>query len=146
MKRCSSCKKDKPLAKFNTNKARKDGKQNFCRECGKAHAKGYYRDNSERMVRQSKAAKEQRAEKNLRWVLDHLREHPCVDCGETDLLVLEFDHIKGAKKTDVVRLVVQGYSLETIKKEISKCEVRCANCHRRRTYKERGFIRARLLE
>lgn len=65
--------------------------------------------------------------------------YPCVDCGEDDPIVLEFDHRDPSRKTrDVSWLVKQPRSLKTILDEIEKCNVRCANCHRRRTLVQRG--------
>ena len=56
----------------------------------------------------------------------------CVDCGDDRLAVLEFDHV-GPKRANVVRLARRGCSLETLEDEVSHCQIRCANCHRRRT-------------
>lgn len=70
-------------------------------------------------------------ERNQRFVLDHLRRAPCVDCGEPDPVVLEFDHV-GAKRADVTRLAAWS-SLARLQEEIAACEVRCVNCHRLRT-------------
>ena len=76
-------------------------------------------------------------------ILDFLREHPCVDCGERDPLVLEFDHLRD-KDFDIARGYVDC-SLEKLLAEISKCEVVCANCHRRRTVTRRPTMRALLV-
>lgn len=60
----------------------------------------------------------------------------CVDCGNGDIRVLEFDHARGSKDFTIG----QSYSTATRKKmlaELEKCDVVCANCHRIRT-KERG--------
>ena len=67
-------------------------------------------------------------------VAAYLSEHPCVDCDENDLIVLTFDHVRGEKRNDVATMVGSGLSLETIKAEIEKCEVRCYNCHAIRTH------------
>jgi hypothetical protein len=83
-----------------------------------------------------------RKDRNVRWVYDYLRDHPCVDCGEADPLLLEFDHV-GDKRGGVMDLAWGEYSIESIEAEIAKCEVRCCNCHRRKTA-ERRSVRAAL--
>jgi hypothetical protein len=62
------------------------------------------------------------------------------DCGEKNPVVLEFDHIQD-KKCDISRMLANGLSIKTIKAEISKCEVRCANCHRRKTAKDYNWYK-----
>lgn len=57
----------------------------------------------------------------------------CTDCGENNHIVLDFDHLKD-KKYNVSRMIHDGFSWAAIKKEIAKCEVVCANCHRIRTH------------
>jgi hypothetical protein len=70
---------------------------------------------------------------------DYLIEHPCVDCGEADIRVLDFDHRRdAAKSADVMRLVRDGHSVPRIMTEVAKCEVRCRNCHARITYQRIG--------
>jgi L-lysine 2,3-aminomutase len=70
--------------------------------------------------------------RNLRLVREVLEASGCIDCGELDLLVLEFDHI-GPKGFNVTRGIWLEYSLERMTTEIAQCEVTCTNCHRRRT-------------
>lgn len=74
------------------------------------------------------------------WVREYLSSHPCVDCGEADPVVLEFDHIKGTKLGNVSDLTKWGWSVKRIQEEMDKCEVRCANCHRRITWKRRNRV------
>lgn len=57
----------------------------------------------------------------------------CADCGETDPVVLEFDHVRGVKAANISRMVSDLVGLGRIEAEIEKCDVVCANCHRRRT-------------
>lgn len=64
--------------------------------------------------------------------------YSCVDCGESDPIVLDFDHVVGDKIANVSDMVNQSYSIDTIKQEIRKCEVRCSNCHRKRTHERRN--------
>jgi hypothetical protein len=75
-----------------------------------------------------------------RFVADYLSTHACVDCGESDPVVLEFDHVKG-KNAAIARLVADGVTLDRLQQEIALCEVRCRNCHARKTARERGFFR-----
>lgn len=74
--------------------------------------------------------------RNKGFVSEYLKSHPCVDCGNPNIIVLDFDHIRG-KERNVSDMVRGSMSIENIKKEIEKCEVRCANCHRIATYNRR---------
>lgn len=59
----------------------------------------------------------------------------CLDCGEKDPVVLDFDHIDSSTKFKSISRMLSGhYSWNSLMKEIEKCEIRCANCHRRKTY------------
>lgn len=72
------------------------------------------------------------------WLDAYLAGHPCVDCGEDDPVVLEFDHVRGVKKYIVSRMMnARGQRLPKVIEEVAKCEVRCANCHRRVTHQRR---------
>ena len=57
----------------------------------------------------------------------------CFDCGINNHIILDFDHIRD-KKYNISRMIHDGFSWKSIKKEIEKCEVVCANCHRIRTH------------
>ena len=74
------------------------------------------------------------------YVSMYLSTHPCVDCGEEDPTVLEFDHVRGEKRFCVSRAVSHG-TWEVLLEEIDKCDVRCANCHRRKTAKDQGWYK-----
>jgi hypothetical protein len=74
-------------------------------------------------------------------VLEFLSSRKCVDCGENDPIVLEFDHKNPSKKFKPISIMLSGhYSWESLLKEIKKCEIRCANCHRRKTYRQFKFF------
>jgi hypothetical protein len=67
------------------------------------------------------------------------KEHGCVDCGyRTHAQALQFDHTSDNKKASVSNLIRSDYCWETIKIEMAKCEVVCANCHAVRTYARKG--------
>lgn len=67
-------------------------------------------------------------------VLDYLSLNPCVHCGESDIRCLEFNHL-GNKKGNISDMIGK-VELNTLLKEISKCEVLCSNCHRKYTCKQ----------
>ena len=72
--------------------------------------------------------------KQLKKKLAEIKETSgCVDCGINNHILLDFDHIRD-KKYNISRMIHDGFSWAAIKKEIAKCEVVCANCHRIRTY------------
>lgn len=72
-------------------------------------------------------------------LLEFLSTRECVDCGERDPIVLEFDHRKSDSKVkNVARFLSGHHSWESVFKEIEKCDIRCANCHRRKTYRQFG--------
>ncbi|GCE27522.1 hypothetical protein KDA_30060 [Dictyobacter alpinus] len=60
----------------------------------------------------------------------------CNQCGENHPATLQFHHLEPQKKDfNLSNAVRQGYSIETIKNEIAKCVVLCANCHAKEHYK-----------
>lgn len=79
-------------------------------------------------------------ENSQRRLFEYLLDHPCVDCGEPDPMVLEFDHLRD-KVANVSYMVAVKKPWNVILAEIAKCEVRCANCHRRRTLERCGAFR-----
>lgn len=84
----------------------------------------------------------QRAKQRTKlFVLKYLSQTPCVDCGQRDVEVLIFDHVRSEKKDNVVDLVRQGFSIKTISLEIEKTDVVCFNCHMRREQSRRGYSR-----
>ena len=74
-------------------------------------------------------------------LFEYISKKKCVDCGEKDPIVLEFDHTNRSKKFKQVSQMLSGhYSWESVLTEIGKCDIRCANCHRRKTYSQFGHF------
>lgn len=125
----------KPLTEFN--RSSEFGYQFFCRACQSA----WYRDHRSDHIANVSANNRRYIERNRAFVLEHLWSHPCVDCGESDPVVLEFDHVDG-KVIEISRLARHA-SLDRLAEEIARCEVRCANCHARRTAEQFGWRKAK---
>lgn len=143
LKRCVICKQHLPTSEFNRRRRSADGLQIHCRECNRIASRAYYQRNPVKHVRDVNANKLEYIARNRRVVLAHLFANPCVDCGESDPRVLEFDHVRGEKEGEVSRMAAYPVKLNRLIMEIAKCEVRCANCHRRRTGVVRGWWRAK---
>ncbi len=139
VKTCSSCRRSLILAEFNLRTAAPDGRQSVCRGCNKARARRYYADN---LIRHRKAVATQVAKTraaHLERIGAYLLANPCVDCGEADLRVLDFDHRAEVEKTaEVMKLAKAAYSWKRVSEEIAKCDVRCRNCHAKITYERMG--------
>lgn len=139
LKRCSRCKQSKPREEFNRLRSARDGLQPICRSCNKAKAREYYAKNREAHVRVIMARKVVQRSLAIDAVGRYLLDHPCVDCGEADVRVLDFDHREGCSKAaEVMRLAQNGYSVTSVMREIAKCDVRCRNCHAKVTYERMG--------
>jgi hypothetical protein len=83
-------------------------------------------------------------DRKVAWIEAYFVEHPCVDCGETDRDVLDFDHVRGEKRFNVAQLRSGPWSLQRLIDEVAKCDVRCSNCHRKITRKREreGLVEA----
>lgn len=100
---------------------------------------GRHREQHIARVRQDNARRKAAAAAELEA---YLRSHPCVDCGCTDVRVLELDHRDaGLKEANVSAMVGMGLGWDRILAEIAKCDVRCANCHRIATITRGGYFR-----
>ena len=133
---CRSCNEMKSADAFQRRWRGSNVLQSWCRPCVAAYNQArHIRLHDTEMVR---IRRNQRmyVSRNIQLVREYLASHPCVDCGEADPIVLEFDHVRD-KDYDVSHLVYHGHPWMRVAEEIAKCEVRCANDHRRATYRRR---------
>ena len=126
MRKCGKCGIDKDESEFH----RKTEKtfHSLCKECKKEYDKNWYKNNSKRRESLNKGAKE-RTIRNNEFMRNYKLSKGCKICGyNKSYHALEFHHNKGDKKYILSRM--KTHSIKTIKKEIEKCIVICANCHR----------------
>lgn len=126
--------------KFDDAFGRKKNKlQAYCRDCNRSYEREHYRNNTDvYRDRRNDYAQKQSGEVFLN-LIDYLKQHPCVDCGEADVIVLQFDHVRGEKTHNIADLLHGRTRWVTVEREIEKCDVRCANCHIRRTARQFGW-------
>lgn len=140
MKFCNGCKTEKDENEFALCRKSKSGRQVYCKICKRQRDKEDYHKGTRKIsiLRRNKEIKEINEEKLYQYLL----EHPCVQCGNCDPIVLEFDHLRDKKK-NISQMVLHYWCWETILEEINKCQVLCCNCHRRKTSEEFGWFRTR---
>jgi hypothetical protein len=137
---CGSCRRRKPESAFAWRRKSRGQRDNYCRPCRAAYKREHYAANRDRYIANALHRKRTVVEERAWELLTFLGDRPCVDCGESDPLVLEFDHI-GEKSFNVGK-GLRDCNWQSVLDEIGKCEVVCANCHRRRTALRGGFARA----
>jgi hypothetical protein len=142
-RRCNRCGELKPLESYAWHRKAAGQRQHHCRRCQSVIGREHYTANRERYIELEAQRKRARNQKRMRQLIDFLRANPCVDCGESDPLVLEFDHL-GNKRFNISQ-GFSGRNWQSVLEEMAKCEVVCANCHRRRTAHRRGHVRAILI-
>ena len=112
-----------------------------CLACTAAYSREHYKLNRAIYLKKAQKSRQRGYRNNKKMVLAYLLEHPCVDCGQSDPLLLEFDHRELESKIDAVARLAHYRPWRLVIAEIEKCDVRCANCHRRRTARQFGWTK-----
>ena len=138
MKKCGMCKEWKDESEFAKRTFKKSvGTQGNCKKCSNANRAIYYKNNREQQVRVRKEYRQN----NRIWFDEYKSTLKCKECPENNPACLDFHHRDPSKKEvtlgDAVRM---GWSKERTLKEIEKCDVLCANCHRKLHYNEKNGL------
>lgn len=129
MKTCTKCKELKSIEEFAINRTKADGRSPSCKECKRSYNKDYYKNNYDaERVRLKKRQEDQ-------WqILDNFFRRlktKCSRCDESRYAALDFHHKDpSTKEITVAEAFRRNWNIERVKKEIEKCEILCANCHR----------------
>jgi hypothetical protein len=143
MRTCGRCGAEKPLEEFAWRRKARGQRDNYCRPCRTAYKHEHYSRNRQRYIDSARRRREKVVAERSAFLVSFLRDHPCVDCGETDPIVLEFDHLRDKKFS--IGAGIRERPWKAVLDEMAKCEVVCANCHRRRTNRRGGFIRSMIV-
>jgi hypothetical protein len=140
LRECIWCHWLRPLSEFSFRSASAKTLNSHCRKCHAAYRRDHYIRNRDRYFSQAIAQARRRRSENLASLRDYLLDHPCVDCGMKSVASLEFDHVDPTTKTSTISAMLPRSTWASIQREIAKCAVRCANCHRRRTLEQRSEL------
>ncbi len=130
---CSRCHAVKPIDEFAIKERTRGTRRSYCRPCARAYGREHYERNRAYYLAKARRSRARFRAASRDLAYDYLKTHPCVDCGESDPVVLEFDHRDPGTKLLSVSELIRHRSAAMVAAEIEKCDVRCVNCHRRRT-------------
>lgn len=129
MKQCSKCNEYKSEDDFYISKKRKDGLQPYCKKCLKITTLSDYYDNNRKDIFLQRA--NDRRNVCRKYVNEIKSERGCYFCGEKEFVCLDFHHLEQEGKDKPISFLVAAKSMKKLIKEIEKCIVVCANCHRK---------------
>ena len=122
-KNCLRCGRFKGLILFSKCTKHKDGLAYICKECNIEYLKTYDNSKSNDRIREQRKIK--------REYVNNLKSNPCIDCGKSyEPYLMDYDHVRGIKITNVSNLVKHNSSIQLIDEEIAKCDLVCCLCHR----------------
>jgi hypothetical protein len=150
MKTCKECKVEKDIQEFPWKNKAKGIRVGRCNICHNKWYKAYFSktDNKKKQIERVNSVNKKQIEKAREYVYEYLVKNPCVDCGEKNPIVLEFDHRETLEKAFSICSALSSHSyvsMELLVSEIEKCDIRCANCHRIKTAKQQNYWKFRLL-
>jgi hypothetical protein len=110
MKFCPRCKETKTLDRFYRKKGRLAA--SYCEICQHAYLREHYRKTVSAYNARLYALHLDSTERNRHLVLEHLTQHPCIDCNQSDAVVLDFDHVRGTKDSAIRQMIFGGTSVK----------------------------------
>ena len=103
-------------------------------EKNKIYKSNYYQRNKELCLKRSRESRKRATE----WLMKYKSTLSCTRCDENHPACLQFHHIdRHMKKKGIADIARNGSCIETLKAEIAKCVVLCANCHFKEHYGEK---------
>jgi hypothetical protein len=138
------CDEWKPETDFAFRSIKTGRRQSHCRKCHAAYRREHYARTKQTYIENERVRIRDRRHRNRALLLEYLLAHPCVDCGQRDPVVLDFDHRDPRMKRAEIAKLAARQTWETVLSEIAKCDVRCASCHRKRTAAQFNWRRVTL--
>jgi len=138
---CARCHSEKPIEAFPIKDRARGTRRAYCLPCCREYGREHYQRNRAAYLGRTRKRHADLRPAQRAFIKEYLVTHPCVDCGIGDPVVLEFDHRDPAVKLENVGRLIHSGSLAGLRGEIAKCDVRCGNCHRRKTLLQFGSYR-----
>jgi hypothetical protein len=126
MKKCAGCKTMKQTSSFNRSSLQKSGLRTRCKDCERIAARLFYKNNPTPYRQRAKVQKKKLKETLFRC-MDWLRLSGCVFCGEKEACALDFHHMQPGRPVTQAA----NHSRSSFIKEVCKCILVCATCHRK---------------
>lgn len=142
---CSHCNEEKSFDEYHKDCTSTDGFCRKCKKCTREYRQNYYHENRNKEISLARIYTDNRRKNIRNFFKDYLVGCECIDCGETNRNLLEFDHVRGDKLFTISEAKRGAYTDEKIMDEVKKCEIRCCNCHRLITYYRRVIEREKCL-
>ena len=137
---CSECKETLDLACFSIRSTSKDGLQGRCKKCVAKYFRRHYKSHRQYYLDKTKRRRPVYRAQVVAYVMAVKAVNPCKDCGnQYPYYVMDFDHVSGVKVGNVAQMKSSA-TLSKVKREIAKCDLVCANCHRARTYNRKQVV------
>ena len=137
---CKYCEESLPLEVMTKDHTRPKGYKDYCKPCYNARAKEHRKRNPESYNAAQKRFESKKDKtkkpiglsyKDKRAALDGIKtSRGCFFCGESTAVCLDFHHRNAIEKSFTISKHFHR-DFELLVKEIEKCEVVCANCHRK---------------
>ena len=132
MKTCTKCQQPRPEEAFFIKSKKTGQRKTICHDCEKEYKNRHYHKNKDHYMERARAAQKLYRASLREMVLNYLAEHPCSVCGESDVDVLDFHHRNPEEKDfSIATASAKGLTEVQVIEEIKKCDVLCANDHRR---------------
>ena len=116
---CTKCGQERPIEDFYWRNKAKGIRRSDCKYCHNNYVKDNYAKKKD--------------------VIEELKSQcKCAKCGDDRGYLLDYHHVDPSIKDEgIARMISNNYSYDNILKEIDKCIVLCANCHREFHYLEK---------
>lgn len=128
---CSKCGEEFPIECFVFKDKSKNRRSPRCIKCDRDSKRESYHKHYE-SNKEKFQARRKYYENNNKEYIKNIKNCGCAICDEKDIACLDFHHLRD-KEFNIAN-EIKNLSIDNLKKEIDKCIVLCANCHRKLHY------------